>query len=148
MPQPSDRLIAEEITRGAQAVREALGRPCRGVRPAQGAGAGFRGYAVNLEAMRAAGLQWSSAYVRSTYGDTAPGDLCGPFRYTADGYADLLELPAHGWPDAALKARGAAPIPIRSSASSAGRALRLPGRTGGDAGGGARRAPRHDRGRR
>ena len=108
MPQPSDRLIAEEITRGAQAVREALGRPCRGVRPAQGAGAGFRGYAVNLEALRAAGLQWSSAYVRSTYGDTAPGDLCGPFRYASDGYADLLELPAHGWPDAAVKAWGGA----------------------------------------
>ena len=106
VPQPSDRLIAEEITRGAQAVREALGRPCRGLRPAEGAGAGFRGYAVNLEAMRAAGLLWSSAYIRSTYGDTAPGDLCAPFRYASDGYADLLELPAHGWPDAALKARG------------------------------------------
>ena len=112
VPQPSDRLIAEEITRGAQAVREALGRPCRGLRPAEGAGAGFRGYAANLEAMRAAGLVWSSAYLRSTYGDTAPGDLCGPFRYAADGYADLLELPAHGWPDAALKAHGAAPGPF------------------------------------
>ena len=106
VPQPSDRLIAEEITRGALAVREALGRPCRGMRPAEGAGAGFRGYAANLQAMRAAGLTWSSAYVRSTYGDTAPGDLCGPFHYAADGYADLLELPAHGWPDAAVKARG------------------------------------------
>ena len=105
VPQPSDRLIAEEITRGALAVREALGRPCRGVRPAEGAGAGFRGWAANLSAMRDAGLRWSSAYVRSTYGDTAPGDLCGPFRYAADGYPDLLELPAHGWPDAALKAR-------------------------------------------
>ena len=106
VPQPSDRLIAEEITRGALAVREALGRPCRGVRPAEGAGAGFRGMAANLSAMRDAGLRWSSAYVRSTYGDTAPGDLCGPFRYAADGYPDLLELPAHGWPDGALKARG------------------------------------------
>lgn len=105
VPQPSDRLIAEEITRGALAVREALGRPCRGVRPAEGAGAGFRGWDANLSAMRDAGLRWSSAYVRSTYGDTAPGDLCGPFRYAGDGYPDLLELPAHGWPDTALKAR-------------------------------------------
>ena len=105
VPQPSDRLIAEEITRGALAVREALGRPCRGVRPAEGAGAGFRGWDANLSAMRDAGLRWSSAYVRSTYGDTAPGDLCGPFRYVGDGYPDLLELPAHGWPDTALKAR-------------------------------------------
>ncbi len=108
VPQPSDRLIAEEITRGALAVREALDRPCRGVRPAEGAGAGFRGWAANLSAMRAAGLRWSSAYVRSTYGDTAPGDLRGPFRYVDDGYPDLLELPAHGWPDAALKADGGA----------------------------------------
>ena len=107
VPQPSDRLIAEEITRGALAVREALGRPCRGVRPAEGAGAGFRGWAANLSAMRDAGLRWSSAYVRSTYGDTAPGDLSGPFRYAADGHSDLLELPAHGWPDAALKERDA-----------------------------------------
>ena len=106
VPQPSDRLIAEEITRGALAIREALGRPCHGVRPAEGAGAGFRGWDANLSAMRDAGLRWSSAYVRSTYGDTAPGDLCGPFRYAGDGYPDLLELPAHGWPDAALKARG------------------------------------------
>ena len=105
VPQPSGRLIAEEITRGALAVREALGRPCRGVRPAEGAGAGFRGWDANLSAMRDAGLRWSSAYVRSTYGDTAPGDLCGPFRYAGDGYPDLLELPAHGWPDTALKAR-------------------------------------------
>lgn len=108
VPQPSDRLIAEEIARGALAVREALGRPCRGVRPAEGAGAGFRGWAAHLSAMRDAGLRWSSAYVRSTYGDTAPGDLCGPFRYADDGYPDLLELPAHGWPDAALKADGGA----------------------------------------
>ena len=105
VPQPSGRLIAEEITRGALAVREALGRPCRGVRPAEGAGAGFRGWDANLSAMRDAGLRWSSAYVRSTYGDTAPGDLCGPFRYAGDGYPDLLELPAHGWPDTALKTR-------------------------------------------
>ena len=108
MPQPSDRLIAEEIARGALAVRAALGRPCRGVRPAEGAGAGFRGWDANLSAMRDAGLRWSSAYVRSTYGDTAPGDLCGPFRYAADGYPDLLELPAHGWPDASLKGCGGA----------------------------------------
>lgn len=108
VPQPSDRLIAEEITRGALAVREALGRPCLGVRPAEGAGAGFRGWAANLSAMRDAGLRWSSAYVRSTYGDTAPGDLRGPFSYAADGHPDLLELPAHGWPDTALKARGGA----------------------------------------
>ncbi len=107
IPQPSDRLIAEEITRGALAVRETLGRPCRGVRPAEGAGAGFRGWAANLSAMRDAGLRWSSAYVRSTYGDTAPGDLCGPFRYADEGYPDLLELPSHGWPDAALKERDA-----------------------------------------
>ena len=108
MPQPSDRLIAEEITRGALAIREALGRPCRGVRPAEGAGAGFRGWAANLSAMRDARLRWSSAYVRSTYGDTAPGDLCSPFSYAGDGYPDLLELPAHGWPDAALKVNGGA----------------------------------------
>ncbi len=125
MPQPSDRLIAEEFTRGAQAVREALGRPCSGVRPAEGAGAGFRGCAANLEAMRAAGLRWSSAYVRSTYGDSAPGDLCGPFRYAADGYPELLELPAHGWPDGAVKARAGTGArqetpAARSSASSAG----------------------------
>ena len=105
VPQPSDRLIADEITNGALAVRQALDRPCRGVRPAEGAGAGFRGWDANVAAMREAGLLWSSAYVRSNYGDTAPGDLCGPFSYAADGYPDLLELPAHGWPDAALKAR-------------------------------------------
>ena len=108
VPQPFDRLIAEEITRGALAVREALGRPCRGVRPAEGAGAGFRGWAANLSAMWDAGLRWSSAYVRSTYGDTAPGDLRSPFSYADDGHPDLLELPAHGWPDTALKARGGA----------------------------------------
>ena len=103
MPQPSDQLIAEEITSGARAVRSVLGRPCRGVRPAEGAGAGFRGWASNLSAMREAGLTWSSTYLRSTYGDTAPGDLCGPFRYDADGYSDLLELPSHGWMDSAIK---------------------------------------------
>ena len=144
---PACARAAQAAVVGAAAVRPAdrgrdhARRPggTRGPRPAlpagcvppRGRGAGFRGWAANLSAMRDAGLRWSSAYVRSTYGDTAPGDLCGPFRYAADGYPDLLELPAHGWPDAALKARRGAGAGAQQTHRALAEPLRLPRRAGG-----------------
>jgi hypothetical protein len=65
--------------------------------------AGFRGYSENLAAMAKAGCTWSMANARSTFGETNPTDLVGPFSYDEDGYPGFLEMPVHGWPDCTLK---------------------------------------------
>jgi hypothetical protein len=102
-PQPSPRLIEHEMVRGAEVVRKILDRPCRGISPAGGVSAGFRGHPDNLNAMRAAGCTWSSAYARAVFGETNPTDLYGPFTYAEDGFPGITELPMHGWPDCTLK---------------------------------------------
>lgn len=95
--------VYEEVTRGAQVVRDVLDRPCLGFRPRTGAGAGFRGCPTHLDALRTAGCQWASAYLRSTFADALPADLFGPYTYRPDGFDELIELPGHGWQDCMLK---------------------------------------------
>ena len=103
LPQPSAQMVQEEVHVGAEAVRRALGVPCRGLRPVEGAGAGLIGHRPVLRAMREAGLQWSSTYLRGVHGDTAPGDVSPPFAYESEGFDDIIELPAHGWAAGALR---------------------------------------------
>jgi peptidoglycan/xylan/chitin deacetylase (PgdA/CDA1 family) len=106
LPVPSAEFVHHEISRGVQAVRDVLDRPCRGFRPRSGAGAGFRGQPEDLDALRTAGCTWSSTYLKSTFGDSLPSDLHGPYSYQADGFDDIIELPGHGWPDCGVKDYG------------------------------------------
>ena len=106
LPVPAPEFIHEETARGVAAIRDRFDRPGRGFRPRSGAGCGFRGCPENLFALRAAGCEWSSAYLKSAFEDSLPGDLHGPFSYADDGYDDLLELPGHGWQDALVKDYG------------------------------------------
>ena len=106
LPVPSAQFIQEETSRGVQAVRDILDRPCRGFRPRSGAGGGFRGQPENLDALRTIGCTWSSAYLKSTFVDSLPGDLHGPYTYEANGFDDIIELPGHGWQDCAVKNYG------------------------------------------
>ena len=106
LPVPTAEYIWDETSRGVQAIRDRLNRPCRGFRPRSGAGCGFRGCPANLSALRAVGCQWSSAYLKSAFEDSLPGDLHGAFDYGVDGYDDLIELPGHGWQDALVKDYG------------------------------------------
>ncbi len=103
LPVPSPQFIYDETLRGVQIVRDVLDRPCRGFRPRSGAGAGFRGCPENLNALRSAGVTWTSAYLKSVFGDSLPCDLSGPFSYAPDGFDDILELPGHGWQDCGVK---------------------------------------------
>ena len=106
LPVPTPEFIHDETARGVAAIRDRFDRPCRGFRPRSGAGCGFRGCPENLFALRASGCEWSSAYLKSAFEDSLPGDLHGPFSYADDGYDDLLELPGHGWQDALVKDYG------------------------------------------
>ena len=106
LPVPSAEFIHHETTHGVQIVRDVLDRPCRGFRPRSGAGCGFRGCPDNLDALRTIGCTWSSAYLKSAFGDSLPSDLHGPYSYQADGFDDILELPGHGWQDCAVKDYG------------------------------------------
>ena len=103
LPVPSAEFIHEETTRGVGVVRDRLDRPCRGFRPRSGAGAGFRGCLDNLNSLRSVGVLWTSAYLKSVFGDSLPGDLSGPFSYAADGFDEIIEMPGHGWQDCGVK---------------------------------------------
>ena len=101
--QPTPEMVRHEVSEGARLVREQLGRPCRGLRPRSGAGAGFRGCPDALMALRDSGFTWTSAYLKSTFADSLPNDLYGAYTYEPDGFPDIIEIPSHGWQDACVK---------------------------------------------
>jgi len=94
--------VAEELTRGRDAVEKVFERPCVGLRPACCFDEGLRGAAEVLELVHAAGFQYVSSLA---WGPdyTMPALLRRPFTYAHDGFPDLWELPAHGWQDNLLK---------------------------------------------
>ena len=94
--------IAEEVRRGKAAVEEVFERPCLGLRPGCGFVEGLRGAPDALRAIDEADLRYVSSLA---WGPdySMPAPLNQPFRYAEDGFADLWELPAHGWHDNLLK---------------------------------------------
>jgi peptidoglycan/xylan/chitin deacetylase (PgdA/CDA1 family) len=102
-PAVDDAARWEEIARGKEAVEQAFGRPCVGLRPGCSFDVGLRGDATVVEMVARAGfgyvssLLWGPLY-------TMPALLERPFRYADDGAPDLWELPGHGWHENLLKA--------------------------------------------
>ena len=80
--------------------------PAAAFAPAPGPAAAFAAARRTSSRYTPAGCEWSSAYLKSAFEDSLPGDLHGPFSYADDGYDDLLELPGHGWQDALVKDYG------------------------------------------
>jgi peptidoglycan/xylan/chitin deacetylase (PgdA/CDA1 family) len=95
--------VREEIARGVRLVREALGRPCLGLRPGCGYSAGFRGARFILDALSEHGVRFASADLCAHYGDALPADLRQPWSYADDGHPEIVELPGHGWHDCVVK---------------------------------------------
>jgi peptidoglycan/xylan/chitin deacetylase (PgdA/CDA1 family) len=92
----------KEIFDGKSTVEQIFGRPCLGIRPGCSFDNALKGAADVLSLVREAGLKYVSSLA---WGPdySLPALLVDPFSYEADGYADLWELPAHGWHENLLK---------------------------------------------
>ena len=91
-----------EVRRGKELVEETFGRECLGLRTGCGFEKGFQGAPERLEILRRNGIRFVSSDLRGPM-DTIPAPLTQAYWYEADGYADVLEIPAHGWHDNVLK---------------------------------------------
>lgn len=94
--------MEEEVSRGKQLVEDTFERECLGLRPGCGFHGGFGGMPERLEILWRNGIRFVSSDARALY-DSIPNGLTQAYWYEADGYPDLLEIPAHGWHDNVLK---------------------------------------------
>ena len=99
---PSAEEVAEQIVRGKAVVEDVFERPCTGLRPAVGFVDGLTGAADVLARVAEAGFRYVSS---KAWGPdySLPALLAEPFAYKADGFADLWEIPCHGWHENLLK---------------------------------------------
>jgi hypothetical protein len=92
----------EEIFRAKELIERVCERPCLGLRPAVGFDNAFRGAGEVLKLVREAGFQYVSSLL---WGPdcSMPALIHEPFHYGSDGFADVWELPGHGWHENLLK---------------------------------------------
>ncbi|HNS20477.1 MAG TPA: polysaccharide deacetylase family protein [Sedimentisphaerales bacterium] len=92
----------EEIFKAKELIEQVFERPCVGLRSAVGFDNGLKGATDVLELVRAAGFQYVSTLL---WGPdcSMPALIETPFHYGADGFADVWELPGHGWHENLLK---------------------------------------------
>ncbi|MHC4640938.1 MAG: polysaccharide deacetylase family protein [Planctomycetota bacterium] len=92
----------KEIFKGKEIVERVFERDCIGLRPGCGFDNGFRGEPKVLALLKEAGFQYVSSLL---WGPdySMPALLREPFNYKAEGYADIWELPGHGWHENLLK---------------------------------------------
>ncbi len=94
--------IGEEIVHGKEWIERVFERPCLGLRPGCSFEHGLAGLPEVLALMEKAGLTYvsSMAWGRDY---SLPAPLNQPRTYADDGYANLWELPCHGWHENLLK---------------------------------------------
>jgi peptidoglycan/xylan/chitin deacetylase (PgdA/CDA1 family) len=92
----------EEIFKAKELIESVFERPCVGLRPAVGFDSALRGAVDVLTRVREAGFKYVSSLL---WGPdcSMPALIEEPFRYEADGFADVWELPGHGWHENLLK---------------------------------------------
>lgn len=93
--------MRSEIERGIRIVEDVFERPCLGVRTGYGFFNGFRGDVERLQIVASCGVRYLSSDLRGP-GDSIPAGLVQAYWYDEEGFADLLELPGHGWHDNVL----------------------------------------------
>ena len=94
--------VEKEVAEGKRLVEDVFERECIGIRPGCGYENDFAGAPERLEIIRRHGLKFVSADLRGPL-DAIPNDMAQAYTYNADGYADLWEIPGHGWHDNVLK---------------------------------------------
>lgn len=92
----------KEIFEGKKIIEDVFERPCVGIRPGCGFDNALKGTPDVLNLIKEAGFKYVSSLL---WGPdySLPALLNQPFSYEDDGYADLWELPAHGWHENLLK---------------------------------------------
>ena len=92
----------EEIFRAKELIERVFERPCLGLRAACGFDNGLKGAADVLKLIHEAGFKYVSTLL---WGPdySMPALIREPFHYGEDGFADLWELPGHGWHENLLK---------------------------------------------
>ncbi len=92
----------EEIFKGKELIERVFERPCVGLRPAVGFDNALNGAGDVLKLAHEAGFKYVSSLL---WGPdcSMPALLREPFHYGDDGFADLWELPGHGWHENLLK---------------------------------------------
>ena len=92
----------EEIFKAKALIEDVFERPCLGLRPAVGFDNGFKGARDILALTDEAGVRYVSSLL---WGPdcSMPALIEAPFHYGADGFADLWELPGHGFAENLLK---------------------------------------------
>jgi peptidoglycan/xylan/chitin deacetylase (PgdA/CDA1 family) len=92
----------EEIFKAKELIEQVFERPCTGLRPAVGFDTALRGATDVLKLAHEAGFRYVSSLL---WGPdcSMPALLREPFHYGDDGFADLWELPGHGWHENLLK---------------------------------------------
>jgi Polysaccharide deacetylase len=101
-PTPGAEGVREEIFRGKQAVENVFERPCVGLRPGCSFVDGLNGAPQVLSWVNEAGFRYVSS---QAWGPdySLPAPLNQPYRYDADGFPNLWEIPCHGWHENLLK---------------------------------------------
>lgn len=92
----------EEIFKAKELIEHVFERPCAGLRPAVGFDNALKGAGDVLALIHDAGFEYVSSLL---WGPdcSMPALIQEPFHYGADGFADLWELPGHGWHENLLK---------------------------------------------
>lgn len=92
----------EEVFRAKELIESVFERPCLGLRAACGFDDGLKGAVDVLSLIREAGLKYVSTLL---WGPdySMPALIREPFHYGDDGFADVWELPGHGWHENLLK---------------------------------------------
>jgi hypothetical protein len=101
-PAASPEQIRKEVVVSKLVIEEVFQKPCVGLRPGCSFPDGLRGAPEVLALVQEGGyayvssLLWGPDY-------SMPALLNQPFSYSADGFADVWELPGHGWHENLLK---------------------------------------------
>jgi hypothetical protein len=101
-PAASAQEKREEIFRAKELIERIFERPCLGLRPAVGFDNALKGAVDVLKLVREAGFKYVSSLL---WGPdcSMPALIEVPFHYGVDGFADVWELPGHGWHENLLK---------------------------------------------
>lgn len=91
-----------ELELGKRLVEETFGVECIGFRTPCGFYKGMQGEVERLSVIWSCGFKFISSDARGP-ADSIPSGLQQAYWYDAEGFPQLLELPAHGWHDNVLK---------------------------------------------
>lgn len=97
------RQIGDDVTRAADAMERVLGRRPIGLGGPLGAFRGLSDRPDVLEVLAGLGIRFTRTWTRNARDWYPVGFEVQPFRYLPQGFPEILEIPAQGWPDHVLR---------------------------------------------